>query len=423
MTYDQAVRELEALGIMPERMPSLAPIKNALARTGLSSKIDPKKNIIVAGTNGKGSTSATLSRLLLSAEQRVGLYTSPHLVSTRERFRINDEDVSEDDFTRAYLYLKPSILSEKLSHFEALTLIAAYLFNSGATGPSVDWTIWEVGMGGLFDATNAIPHHYCAITRLGLDHQAFLGSNLTEIATQKFGVIGKNSVAVYSPMDPELAPLRAEVEMKTGCQWISSKPVELIDLDQLHTPWGNARMTLIGPRAAENSATALTLFEAMGFNPSHHLQALEKVRWPGRFSRIENHSLPCPLYVSGDHNVQGVESLIPILSRISRNQLHLVVGIGKDKDAEKMLELLCALPKTSLYLTETPFKPLPLEEYPLRFKNQALLRNRYLSTILGDIALRAQPQDLVLITGSLYLVGEAVSLSRQSSSSFADTKS
>ncbi len=406
MTYLEVVHELEQLGIMPLGMPALASFRRALERTGFAYGIDPGKNIIIAGTNGKGSTAATLSRLLLAAGQRVGLYTSPHLVTTRERIRLNDEDVSENDFVFAYRALKKVIQEEELTHFEALTLIAAFIFFSGRTAPAVDWVIWEVGMGGLFDATNAIPHRYCVITKLGLDHTAILGTSLREIAFQKFGIIGKNAVVVYSPMEPELSALRAEASARTGCEWIAAKQVEAVSPNRVSTPWGDAALSLCGARAAENTGTALTLFEVMGFEPTPVLHALSRVRWPGRFSSFGTDRFPCPAYLSGDHNGQGVESLLQILEGFSWDILHLVVGIGRDKDAGLMLKRLCGLPRMKLYLTETPFKPTRLEEYPSRFKKLAIAENVDSAQLLSLIGKNAVSRDLIVVTGSLYLVGQ-----------------
>jgi dihydrofolate synthase / folylpolyglutamate synthase len=414
MNYREAVEELEKLGIMPLGMPELAPMQRALEKAGLARGIDPKRNIIVAGTNGKGSTSATLSRLLVAADQRVGLYTSPHLVTTRERFRVGDEDISEEEFCVAYLALKDVIQEESLTHFEALTLIAAYIFFSGKTCAPVDWAIWEVGMGGLYDATNAIPHHFCAITKLGLDHTAVLGNTLKEIAFQKFGVIGKNAVVIHAPMEPELSVLRAEVSSRTHCRWIAAKvvvPVKFnaeFDMNRVATPWGKARLSLCGARAAENTGIALTLFETLGFEPARFLHSLSEVRWPGRFSEFGSGRFPCPAYVSGDHNDSGVDSLLQILDGLSWETLHLVVGIGKDKNAELMLEKLSTLPRLKLYLTETSFKPLTLEDYPARFKDLAVVQNKNFSPLLAHLGQEAAAGDKVVVTGSLYLVGDVL---------------
>lgn len=408
-TYADIIEELEKLSIMPTTLPQLAPMQSALAKSGLLEQIDASRNLIIAGTNGKGSTAATLSTLLLAAGQRVGLYTSPHLVTTRERIRIGHDDVSEADFAQAYGALKNVIQAEKLTHFEAITMIAAWIFYSGQGGKPVDWAVWEVGLGGSFDATNAIPHSACAVTALGLDHQAILGRTLPEIAAQKFGVIGPDAVVVHGPMDPCLEPLRNETAARTHCHWIAAKEVRSLDLERIQTPWGQAKLSLMGPRAAQNTAIALTLFEALGFSPAAHLHALARVRWPGRFSRAELPGFSCPVYLSGDHNAAGIESLLEILSQLKWAKLHLVVGIGKDKEVDAMLTRLTTLPGVKLYLTETPFKPHALADYPARFRKAAVYCDQDVLRLLNDIRKLATAEDLVLVTGSLYLVGQVLS--------------
>ena len=184
MNYHQAVAESEALPIMPDRAPSLEPTRRGLARLGLPAFPDSRV-VIVAGTNGKGSVCACLESLLIAAGQTVGLYTSPHLVETTERFRRNGRDISPDEFTHAYLAVCERTRGLGLTHFELLTLMAYWIFVGANGTPAVDWLILEVGLGGIWDATNAIPHRYWVITSLGYDHQNLLGSTLTEIAANK----------------------------------------------------------------------------------------------------------------------------------------------------------------------------------------------------------------------------------------------
>lgn len=395
MNYAQAIQELESLGVMPSRQPSLVPIRDALHRAGLFERLNPRRNIVIAGTNGKGTTAATLSALLHSAGHRVGLYTSPHLVTTRERIRVAETDVSEEEFAATYAHLKPIILSSGLSHFEALTLMAAEVFSAQGT----EWNVWEVGLGGLWDATNAIPHDFCGIAALGLDHQDLLGPTLEDIAVQKFGIVGPGNRVVSQPLRKELEPLRVRTCARTHCDWSEAPPL---------SRWGKPLLNLAGKRAEKNTALALALFEALGFQPEAHLHALSRVRWPGRFSRVNIPGFPCPVYASGDHNLQGVLSVTEILSSMSWGTLHLLVGIGRDKDAQGILSALTSLPNHRIYLTETPFKPLPLARYPESFKNRAVLLEPDPLVALRGIRDFAQPGDVVLVTGSIYVVGRVL---------------
>jgi len=413
MTFNEIITLLEKRGVIPTTTPSIEPLRNALKESGLLLKINPTKTIVIAGTNGKGSICATLSALLTHAKKKVGLYTSPHLISTTERFRINDEDISEDEFTLAYEALLPLIEKHKLSHFESLTLIAAWIFYSGNTRPAVEYSIWEVGMGGLWDASNAIPHDFCGISKLGLDHQFFLGNDLQSIAAQKFGIITKNAQVVFSPMDERLTSLRKKTQNEQNCQWIEIPPYKYLAPNNLDSAWGKVTLNLIGLSAAENTMHALKLFELLGFSPQSHLENLKKVRWPGRFSKAEWKNLHCPLYLSGDHNLEGIKSLISILKEFHFKTLHLIVGIGADKEVEKILENLSSLLNVSLYLTETTLKPLSLDDYPKEYKSKAKLCDKSLVNILDHITQQATKNDLVIITGSLYLVGHFLSLTKE----------
>jgi dihydrofolate synthase/folylpolyglutamate synthase len=412
LNYRDAVTEIESFGIMPERPPSLEPMKRALAEAGLTDLVDPSRVIVVAGTNGKGSVSAMLAALIEDAGCRTGLYTSPHLMETTERIRIGSEDVAPERFAHAYNQVRDLVLSLKLSHFEVLTLLAAWLFFSGQEEPPVDYAVLEVGLGGLWDATNAIAHSHCVITALGMDHENLLGSSLARIAANKFGIVTPGARVVHAPLPAEaLSEARGTQEL-TRSVWIEAPAVESrveAGADgprfSAETPWGRAGLTLPGARGASNAAIALQAFESLGFDPRAHLAALSRVRWPGRMERIRIRGAPCPIYLSGDHNPQGVASLLELLPHYPRQRLHLLVGVGKDKDLEGVLGPLSRIPDSVLNLTVTPFRGRSIEDYGGWIKRASIAEadpHRALQLVLS----RARENELVLVTGSLYLVGE-----------------
>lgn len=393
MQYNQVIQYLESLTIMPKTMPGLEKIRAAVTSKDWYSKLDPQKIITIAGTNGKGTTAAALEALLLSAGKKVGLYTSPHLVSTTERIRLNGADITEESFVKLFLANKAAIEKDELSHFESLTLMAAdYFFTQ-----NLDYVIFEVGLGGIYDATNIFPNHYAVITKIGLDHENILGNNLIDIARNKFGIIKQNSVVIHHQLQPQLDGLIAEIRGKTNSMWISGERKGKI-----------FETNLIGPRAQENISTAVTVFEQLGFNFEQHKVALSKINWPGRMQQVSWAGLACPLYLSGDHNPQGVESLIEILKTYSYNHLHLIVGIGVDKSGDEMLKQLLKLPRTKLYLTETPFKGRKIEDYSSFAKDAAVMSDKHVKNILDKI--KPQPNDMVVVTGSLYLVGDVLKI-------------
>jgi dihydrofolate synthase/folylpolyglutamate synthase len=406
--FNTIIAALESKGMFPLGPPRIDHITAALHATGLMAQINPDRVILVAGTNGKGSTSAMLDALLQSAGQKTGLYTSPHLIKTTERFRIAGIDISEALFCQLYHDLYDAIEDFKLSHFEALTLIAAKAF----VDAQCDWMIFEVGLGGTWDATNAIPHHYGIITPLDFDHMALLGHTLTEIAGNKFGIVTHNSKIAYAPLPDEVIPLQQQVMQKTNSTWTprhdfsfsvrndkTAEPQFFITYNQQ-----TAQLALPGQRGAENAALALTAFAMLGFDPLQHLSALQKVQWGGRMERLTPGNWPCPIYLSGDHNRQGIDSLLEVLTHYSWDHLHLLVGIGENKDIDSMLGSLSQLPRSSLYLTETTYRSQAITAYG-SWLDKAAAAGKDFADILDYIEKQAKPGDLVLVTGSLYLVG------------------
>lgn len=411
-SYSEIIQYLESLSVMPKSMPGLDKIKKALAQTKWFSKIDPKKVIVVAGTNGKGSTCAYLEQLILAAKQKVGFYSSPHLIETTERIRINGKKISQENFINSFNRNLNLIQKHELTHFESLTLMAGEIFFAEN---NLDYVIFEVGLGGTYDATNAFPHNTSVITSLSLDHTNILGKTLYEIARNKFGIVQDHNKVIHAPFADELLKLEDEIQKKTKSTWISSPKYQLkIQKTEfapkyiLESKWGVAELSLLGDRSAQNANLALTTFSELGYQSEHYLNTLSQVNWPGRMQKISWPEIQSPVYLSGDHNPEGVKSLIQILQDFRYHNLHLVVGIGADKDASEMLSELTQLPRAKLYLTETPFKGLPLANYPDKFLQFATEKNQNVFHLLDQIAMQAASQDLVIVTGSLYLVGKVL---------------
>jgi dihydrofolate synthase/folylpolyglutamate synthase len=388
-------------------------MEDGLKRIAPFLSIDPDRVVIVAGTNGKGSVSATLEQLLLSTGQSVGLYTSPHLVLITERFRIHGEDISPESFCQAHDAVLEKVRDLSLSQFEMLTLMAAWIFFSGSFCPKVDWAIFEVGLGGIWDATNAIPHRHSVITRLGKDHEALLGKTLPEIAANKFGIIGQGAKVTHFPVpSPEVTELAQKTcqRLSASCREAKIFPYRVEQSSQgpisvLQTSWGEAPIALPGLRGAENTSIALATFEQLGFAPKPALSSLVRVRWPGRMERASLPEAPCPIYFSGDHNPQGIQSLMELLPSFPRKRLHVLVGVGKEKDLEGILGPLFELKNRFIYLTQVTFRGRDLDSYgPWLDRCDGSIRNP--AQAFQTLLQRAEKDDLILVTGSLYLVGE-----------------
>lgn len=422
--FSGTLAKLERSGIMPKTAPNLERMQEGLRALGFTPekilevmKGDLQKVILIAGTNGKGSVGATLEALLAHTGARTGFYSSPHLESYCERFRINGHPISEEIFVAAYDRVIAKCAHLSLSHFETLTLMAAEIFFGTQITSPVDWAIFEVGLGGRWDATNAIAHGTAIFTTIDYDHTEILGPHLRDIAKNKFAIIPFRSnelpqgALVVSPRYHEeihflLADFVNSRQVKEwvtteSAQWTAQTEGEPLTY-QLNSPWGTARLALLGDRAAHNTLLALTAYARLGFDPAIALSALEKVKWPGRMELIEYKNRQ--IYLSGDHNPSGVQSLLQILKALKYRHLHLIVGIGLKKDFQNMLELLSSLDNLSFYLTESPFEGRPLKDYG-EWLNRAQGTDASPDTLLERVLARSDPRDLIVVTGSLYLVG------------------
>ncbi len=195
------VQWLESRHLMPLIAPGLDRTVRAIEHAGLTDRYTPHYTIHITGTNGKGTTAKALEFLIDAASESVGLFTSPHLVSTCERISVNKTQISEGDFTKLCEKHRSTIEFCELTHFEALTLMALDYF---ATIKKTKWMIFEIGLGGLWDSTNAIDHATSVITTIGFDHTHILGKTLGSIAKNKFGIIKKNNLVIHQTYPDEI---------------------------------------------------------------------------------------------------------------------------------------------------------------------------------------------------------------------------
>ncbi|MDR2268037.1 MAG: hypothetical protein LBD81_01125 [Holosporaceae bacterium] len=410
MTYEGIVSSLTN----SDKLEYMNHIKKAYAAMELD--IDPSKVILVAGTNGKGSVCATLQTLFMAAGKNVGFFSSPHLLKINERIKFNGQDISDDDFCRVFSVVQEKMSSflEKaedlsLSFFEYLTAMAAYYF-FGVHGKKIDYAILEVGLGGTLDSTNAIPHSTSVISKLGLDHESVLGHSILKIATDKFGIISPNndvfhlkfsSAAVDKLFKRHIRKLQCHATEAYECSMLVNKSKKYPTFG-IQTPFGDFSMNLQGMRAVEDTALAITVFDNLVPNAPKFLPAIKKVNWPGRMEKF--HYKNRDIFMSGDHNPQGIESLLEILNHYEFTKIHFVVGICHDKNHEKMLKKLTALKNSYLYLTETPYKTLPLAGYGKKFLKLARFASPDPMEVLDAAILSSRSDDLLVVTGSLYLI-------------------
>ncbi|MFY9370462.1 MAG: folylpolyglutamate synthase/dihydrofolate synthase family protein [bacterium] len=381
----------------------------------------------VAGTNGKGSTSAMIASILAAAGYRVGLYTSPHLCSYTERFLINGQEISPRELDELLARIRPVVEElarqpgmEHPTEFEILTA-AAFLYFAGA---KVDLAVLEVGLGGRLDATNVISPLVAVITHIALDHRDVLGETLPEIAREKAGIIKAGVPVVSSRQEPEAAAV-----IEAACQEQGSTlslvgrdiKVEKIrlaaggiscDLSGENWRYPDLHIPLLGRHQAENGATALGAVELLrqhGFTIGEGdvRQGLARLRWPGRMEVIPGKPL---FLLDVAHNPDGVRVLRAAMgSHFPGRRVVMVFGALADKDVAAMAAQLT--PLADVVIATRPESPRALEP-----EAAAALFREQVPTVLveGEIPAAlarareyAGPGDIILVCGSFYLVGSA----------------
>ncbi|HSJ14922.1 MAG TPA: folylpolyglutamate synthase/dihydrofolate synthase family protein [Longimicrobiales bacterium] len=375
----------------------------------------------VGGTNGKGSVAATLASVLHAAGRRVGLYTSPHLCTFRERVQVAGAAIEEQALLAAAERLWPAIRQERPSFFEATTAIALLALAEA----QVDAAVIEVGLGGRLDATNVIIPAVCVLTNVSLDHVQYLGSTVEAVAREKAGII-KAGVPVatgeWTGVAHDVFRWRAaEVRAPLVALGPHDYTIESMTLDgtvlRVARPAGALRLTtpLLGAHQAGNVALAVRALAELpaGLRPDDAaiVQGVAAVRWPGRLQRERIAGVPWLLDVA--HNVAGVEALVAALGALPvPRPLTAVVGVLGDKDWAGMIGRLSAVAERIL-LTEPPTAPAERRWDPTRVAREiASPRGRAIPDFSAALrqAQRAAAADggSVLVTGSFHTVGDAL---------------
>jgi dihydrofolate synthase/folylpolyglutamate synthase len=408
--YQAIVARTEQARDFPAKEESLARFGAALAelqRRGLS--MSSSSITLVAGTNGKGSVAKTLECLLAKMDLAVGLYTSPHMIEPTERIRSWGSDLSAREFVQVFEFLEDLIGHFSLSHFEILTLMMAEVFFGGRIRPPVKRAVLEVGVGGRLDPTALFPHQISVVTQLGLDHVELLGGSLAAIAKEKLAIVEPASLVVHAPFPDEIREQSQQMIKSRAAESVEAPSfpyrVEHFGLNPkwiIQTPWGEAELGLSGARAVANTSVALTVLRAQGFVMEPLLPALKTISWP---CRMEYFAVAgCRVFLSGDHNPQGVDTLKEILREFDYDVVHVIIGIGKNKDQSQMFERFAQLPRNRFYLTTTPFRSADLSDYG-DFLKQGVLASADPLELFRQVLERCRPRDLILISGSLYLTG------------------
>lgn len=440
MKYSEAVDYLDSrvsLGVKP----SLERISRVLNMLG-----NPQRgfdSIQITGTNGKTSVSHMISRILQEAGFNVGLFTSPHLETVRERIVVNGQVISVDSFTRVMEKIIPFIeeaekeLCEELTYFEVVTALCFDYFRE----VGIDVGVLEVGMGGRWDATNVVDSKVCVITNIGMDHVKELGPTKAHIAREKAGIISPNSVVVTAEATREILEIFSQECLRRDARLCvfgrefkldyvlpyrvrGEAPAQLISIIGLNNKrYSDIKIPLLGKHQTVNAACAV--FASQCFIESTTLErtldvetvrsALGSVRIPGRLEVVRERPL---LVLDGAHNPDGVSKLVSsLVSEFEYKKLIFVVSILDDKDARKILDTLGSAGDLIVCTQNRSTRAIPAAELARMCETLGIryeLKEDFAEAMNYALDI-AQPLGLVCVTGSLYTVSEARIFLRQQS--------
>lgn len=386
--------------------------------------------IHVGGTNGKGSVSAMLAAMLQSGGWRTGLFTSPHLHTYRERFRLNGELISEAELVQELADIQPLLTAleeageEAPTEFEVGTALALHWFRRRRA----DWAVMEVGLGGAIDSTNVIMPELAVITNVAMDHMDYLGNTLTEIAQVKAGIIKPGVPALTAAQDEEvLAVLRRRAEAQGSRLWQLGRDFDY-EAEQTSAcgqrfsycdwhsgeRWPGLTINLLGEHQLANAALAVAAARQLGLKEEAVRRGLAAACWPGRLEIISRQPL---IVLDGAHNVAGMQALNAALRQYwPGRKIVAVLGMLADKERAAAMRLLLPLVSQAV-ITRAPSPragdwqslaticqacgvPCRLEEQVA----QAVATGQFLAAA-AQSEQAAEP--LLLITGSLYMLAEA----------------
>lgn len=401
----------ETLAYLYARLPMFQRVGQAAYKADLSNTLalmeslgHPERGlkcVHVAGTNGKGSTSSLIASALQCARYKVGLHTSPHLKDFRERFRINGAMVSEDTVTRFVEKYRATFEPIAPSFFEWGVAFALWWFRE----QQVDIAVLETGMGGRLDSTNVVMPEVSVITNIGWDHMQFLGVTLEAIAAEKAGIVKHKVPIVIGEAEGEVADVfRRKAEQELA-------PIAFAD----HRAPLSYRLGLAGEHQERNARTALSAIEqlrhrgwliqdeaiAQGF-----AEVVARTGLRGRWEVIGQAPITI---VDVAHNMDGMRVVNELLARTDYDHLHVVLGMVNDKDIDAVLQ---QLPRNGSYHFCKADIPRGLDADELRMKGElfGLTGTSHASVAQALVAARkaAKMHDLVLVTGSVFVVAEVL---------------
>ena len=402
---------LDSLNVDKMRF-GLKAISELLSRLGNPQNL--YKTILIAGTNGKGSTAAMISSILSSAGYKVGLYTSPHLVDVRERIVINGKKISLKEFNQTIADVKDKI-KQPVTYFEFLTAAAFVYFQR----QKVDIAVLEVGLGGRLDATNVCKPLVSVITNISPDHMDYLGNTLDSIAREKAGIIKQKGICITAAKQNKVLEVLKNVCLRRRAMlYCLSSDIKIkkqkdgfLNYQGLYRNLKNLKIPLQGDHQLSNAALALAaieLCEKKGFSIADTAiyAGLKNTHWEARLEVLQNQPL---FLLDGAHNPAGISVLCRSFKKdFSYRRLILIFGALADKDYRQMLQKIIPLTSTIILTQLKTKRAVPVNDIMETVKKMgypAIVTENVKQAIERAQAM-AKKQDLICATGSFYLAGE-----------------
>lgn len=440
MSYAQAIEGLYALGhelahsadavsAAPRRKFDLDQMRVLAEALGHPEQQFP--SVLIAGTNGKGSTAAMLASIVQAAGCRVGLYTSPHLVRVNERIQISGVSISDDDFARMYFrvdetgarLVREGRLPQHPSFFETMTAVGFLYFAERA----VDLAVLEVGMGGRLDATNIVEPLLSVITDISLDHTEWLGTTIDAIAREKAGILRRNGVMIMLPQHPEANQALGEMAVALNVQGVSAVEYMPPRLASDTAAWNeNYPITVLGhtvelaPALAGSHqhrnialavAAAVELCNRNSYNitPANIANGIRQTRWPGRLEIFPSDGARATVLLDVAHNPAGAWTLRSALNSYpASGSRTLLFGCLRDKAFAEMAQILFPIFDRVLLTPVNSPRAASIADL-LTTAAQVGANTQAVSSAADGLALsfrKTPPEGLIVVTGSVYLIGE-----------------
>ena len=387
--------------------PSLSNIKKVLEILGNPHKEDMGIKIAISGTNGKGSVAKTLSEIFNKSKYNVGLYTSPHIFNINERIQINNKKISNNELNMilGLIIEKQKKVNIQLSYFELLTVVSIFYFSKAKNNIN----IFEVGLGGKYDATNIVDSQISIITNISKDHTEYLGNTISKIAKEKVGIVKKDSYLITSANRRGLEVIKDYARKKTNKIFIYNKDFKVLTNNDVYKFISDKnyfyKTNLVGSHQTKNISLSIKTCEILNryfkknISDKSITKSLTNISWPARFQILSSNPLKI---VDVAHNLASIKNLITNIENFYPNKkFNILIGMLRDKKPVQCLSLLLPISKKIYFFDLEHERSFKYSDIIKKFKSKKIVKgnNINLETLMKS-------NNSLLITGSIYFIGE-----------------